>query len=95
MNQIHEQRKKIEQEIHKLESMGGSMAERAKNVRDSTFSRFPMVFVALSTFGLVATLYGFEKVIDQIDIFADNPISILTAGVVTLFLTGSLYKKLT
>ncbi|MCA9360860.1 hypothetical protein KC730_03150, partial [Candidatus Kaiserbacteria bacterium] len=58
------------------------------------FARFPMIFVLLSSFGLVATFYGFEKVIDQIPYFNENPHMILMTGVVVLVLTGALYKKL-
>ena len=94
MSKIADQQKKIEAEMHKLEAMGGSLTGRAKNVRDSTFKRFPFIFMFLSTFGLVATIYGFEKVIDQIDFFSDNPLMVLIVGVAILVLTGSLYKKL-
>jgi len=94
MSSIHEQKQKVEAELHKLETMGGSLTNKAKGVRDSTFARFPVVFVFLSTFGLVATLYGFEKVIDDIDFFAENPYMVLVAGVLTLAITGTLYKKL-
>lgn len=94
MGKITDQQKKIEEDIRILEAMGGSLTGTVKNVRDSTFKRFPFIFVFLSTFGLVATFYGFEKVIDQIDFFSDNPHMVLIAGVATLVLTGSLYKKL-
>jgi hypothetical protein len=95
MNTIQEQRKRVEDELHKLENMGGDLTEKAKGFRDSAFTRFPVIFVFMSTFGLVATLYGFEKVIDDIQFFSENPKMVLVAGVVTLALTGSLFKKLT
>lgn len=94
MNNLQEQQKRIEAEIAKLESMGGQVTNRAKRLRDSTFSRFPILFILASTFGLVATLYGFEKVIDAIPVFADNPWVILLTGLGTLLVTGALYKKL-
>lgn len=94
MTSINDQKVKIEAEIQKLERMGGSMAGKAAKYRDSTFTRFPVIFVFLSTFGLVATLYGFEKVIDEIAFFANNPRAVLIAGIVTLAITGTLYKKL-
>ena len=62
--------------------------------RDTTFGRSPLLFTMLATFGLVATLYGFERLIDKIDLLADNPFILLAIGVLTLILTGSLYKKL-
>lgn len=94
MSTLQDQKQKVEAEIQKLEEMGGSISDHAKRLRDSTFSRFPFVFTFLTTFGLVATLYGFEKVIDQIAFFKDNPITVLIAGIATLTLTGTLYKKL-
>jgi hypothetical protein len=94
MTSINEQKLKIEAEIHKLEHMGGSVAGKAAKYRDSTFARFPIVFVFLSTFGLVATLYGFEKVIDGIPFFSEHPLTVLVAGIITLAITGTLYKKL-
>jgi hypothetical protein len=94
MSQINEQTRKVEAEVKKLEAMGGSVSGRARQWRDSAFARFPVVFVLLSTFGLVATFYGFEKLIDQIDFFADQPLTILLAGLITLTITGTLYKRL-
>lgn len=62
--------------------------------RDSAFSRFPLLFALLGTFGLVATLYGFERLIDKVDWLADNPVVLLGTGLIVLIITGSLYKKL-
>ncbi|MFT7644865.1 MAG: hypothetical protein ACI9BF_000528 [Candidatus Paceibacteria bacterium] len=94
MSNIQEQKQKVEAEIKKLESMGGSLTGHAKRFRDSAFARFPVAFVILSSFGLVATFYGFEKVIDDITYFSENPKMILVAGLVALAFTGTLYKKL-
>ncbi|MDA8611350.1 hypothetical protein N9L18_00600 [Candidatus Pacebacteria bacterium] len=91
---IHQQKEKVESEIKKLESMGHSFSGRLRSARDSAFTKFPLIFVLLSSFGLVATFYGFEKVIDQIPYFIENPQAILITGIGTLILTGALYKKL-
>lgn len=66
------------------------IAEKKQNVLD----RFPLLFTLLGTFGLVATFYGFEHLIDKVDLFSDNPFILLGVGVVTLIFTGTLYKKL-
>lgn len=84
---IYEQKKKIE-------SVGSSVTGKFRSVRDSAFARFPLLFVLLTSFGLVATFYGFEKVIDQIPFFIENPHMILVTGVILLLFTGALYKKL-
>lgn len=60
----------------------------------SVFARFPLIFTLLGVFGLVAVLYGFEGIIDQIDLFADNPFILLITGILVLAFTGRLYKVL-
>ncbi len=62
--------------------------------RDSAYTKFPLLFTLLGTFGVVATFYGFEHIIDGIPILANNPIILLVVGVTTLAITGTLYKKL-
>lgn len=91
---IDDQKKKVEVELKKLEAMGGSFSKRMLGLRDSAFTRYPLVFVLLSTFGLVATFYGFEKVIDNVSYFAKNPHMVLVSGIAILIFTGTLYKKL-
>jgi len=94
MSTIQKQKQKIEAEIRALEEMGGSFGGKAKHVRDSVFVHFPIIFALLTTFGLVATFYGFEKIIDEITFFANHPILVLLAGLLALAVTGRLYKKL-
>ena len=94
MSDLKAQKERVEKEIRKLEEMGGSVGNRAKRLRDSTFAKFPIIFIFLSTFGVVATFYGFEKIIDQIVYFEQNPSMVLVAGLLTLLITGTLYKKL-
>lgn len=62
--------------------------------RESAFERFPLIFTMLGAFGLVATFYGFEGIIDQIDFLNRNPFILLGTGVLTLVVTGTLYDKL-
>jgi hypothetical protein len=62
--------------------------------RESVFSRFPLLFTFLGTFGAIATFYGAEHVIDKIDVLAKNPFLLLSIGIITLAITGTLYKKL-
>jgi hypothetical protein len=69
--------------IHKLEAR-----------RESVYARFPLLFTLLGTFGLVATFYGFEHLIDQSRILSENPLILLAVGISTLIVTGRLYKKL-
>lgn len=62
--------------------------------RQTAIQRFPLLFTLLGAFGLVATFYGFEGIIDRIPVLYENPIILLTLGVATLGITGTLYKKL-
>jgi hypothetical protein len=60
----------------------------------NAIARFPFIFLGLSSLGGVMIFYGFEKVIDQIPVLANNPLSMLLFGFVILVLTGALYRKL-
>lgn len=88
------QTKRLEKEMQKMSEVSSHFRQGAKGLRDSTFTRFPIIFSLLTTFGLVATLYGFEKVIDKIDFLSNNPEILLFIGLLVLAGTGSLYKKL-
>ena len=91
---LHQQKMKVEAEIKLLERMGGKLERKIIHIRNSTFSKHPLVFVLLSSFGLVSTFYGFEKVIDTIPYFTERPHMILIMGIFVLTFTGTLYKKL-
>jgi hypothetical protein len=56
--------------------------------------RFPLLAGLFVTFGFVCTLYGFEKLIDRVDLFVNNPWILLATGLMTLLITGAAYKKL-
>ncbi len=70
------------------------VVNRLTSGRDSAFGRFPLLFTMLASFGVVATFYGFERLIDKSEFLSDNPFILLGVGVLTLILTGTLYKKL-
>ena len=81
-------------DTHKIKDAPAPVISKLVEKREGVFSRFPLLFTLLGAFGLVATFYGFEHLIDSIDPLADNPILLLTVGISTLIVTGSLYKKL-
>lgn len=68
--------------------------ERVVLMRNTYALKYPLVFTLAGTFGLVCTFYGFEKLIDQVDLFVNNPWILVATGVVTLAITGSFYNKL-
>ena len=67
---------------------------KAVDKRTRAENRFPLFFGLLITFGFVSTLYGFEKLIDRVDLFVNNPWILLAFGITTLVVTGAAYKKL-
>lgn len=63
-------------------------------IRESVIKRFPIVFMLAVTFGFTATITGIEQLIMQYDLLHDHPGIMLSLGIGTLVLTGTLYKKL-
>ena len=61
--------------------------------RKAVFQRFPLLFTLLGTAGLVATLHGFERLMDQLGL-SSQPLLLLGVGLTLLVFTGTLYKKL-
>lgn len=70
------------------------VVQRLAEGRNNAVQRFPLLFTMLTAFGVVATFYGFEHLIDQSPWLSENPLVLLGVGVGTLILTGALYKKL-
>lgn len=68
--------------------------EKARQKRESVAERYPLVFALLGTVGLVSTFYGFEKIIDQMPLFVNNPWILLVIGLATLSITGLALRKL-
>lgn len=62
--------------------------------RDSAEAKFPLVTALIVTFGFVSVLYGFEKMIDKVEFFVENPLVLLLIGLATLTISGAVYKKL-
>ena len=68
--------------------------EKIVKERVKVESRFPILITLAATFGFVSVLYGFEKMIDNVDFFVENPVVLFIVGLIILGVTGSLYKKL-
>lgn len=83
---------------HSVDEVVERIVSRTEEVvtpyRRSAFKRFPIIFTLATTFGVVATYFGFERVIMEIVWLNERPVLILVFGVLTLVLTGTLYKKL-
>ena len=68
--------------------------EQIIKIRDTYAQKYPLLFTMSATFGFVATLYGFEKLIDRVDLFVNNPWILLATGLSILLVTGAFYNKL-
>lgn len=64
------------------------------HTRNSAFRRHPLLFALLGTFGVVATFYGFQHILEDIPLLANHPYIALIVGLLILLATGKLYKKL-
>jgi len=68
--------------------------KKARMKRESVAERYPMTFALIGTFGLVSTFYGFEKLIDSVQLFVNHPWILLILGIGTLSVTGLALRKL-
>lgn len=80
--------------MKKQQSLLQREEEQVKKIRDTYANKYPLLFALGATFGFVATLYGFEKLIDKVDFFTNNPWILLGVGVSVLYVTGTFYNKL-
>ena len=77
-----------------LTDIDDKIIEKAKLRRESIAERYPLTFALVGTFGLVSTFYGFEKIIDSIELFSNQPWILLVVGLITLSATGLALRKL-
>lgn len=68
--------------------------QKVSEKREGIEIRYPLLFGLFTTFGFVSTLYGFEKLIDRVDLLINNPWILLATGIITLLITGAAYTKL-
>lgn len=68
--------------------------QSVRKLRDTYANKYPALFALAGAFGIVCTFYGFEKIIDQIELFVNNPWILLATGLITLMITGTFYNKL-
>ncbi len=70
------------------------MIEKIAQERVRVQTRFPILIALSATFGLVSVFYGFEKLIDRVDLFVEHPWILLIIGLSLLAVTGRVYQKL-
>jgi|GEM_PF-1049625 len=81
---------------HHLDTLlkNGQEVDKLFAPRKAVLARFPLLFTLLVTFGLTATIYGFEKLVDRVAYLNDHPFVLFLMGLAILTFTGSLYKRL-
>jgi hypothetical protein len=77
-----------------LDHITTEVFDKLEDRRDRAKKKFPLGFGLLALFGFSFVLQGVNGLIDKFDYLSRNPVISLTAGVLVLFLTGTLYKKL-
>lgn len=77
-----------------LESTAAQLHRLIEKRGRPVFARYPLTFALLGTLGAAAVIYGFEGVVEKTPILSDRPILILSVGLLTLLLTGTLYRYL-
>lgn len=80
--------------IQTLTDKEKTVVNKLAQKKQHVLERFPLLFTLLGAFGLVATFYGFEHLIDKSELLSNNPLILLGIGVFTLIFTGKLYQKL-
>lgn len=70
------------------------LTKKVVKTREDVSKRFPLVIALAATFGLVSVFYGFEKMIDSVDLFVEKPWILFITGLIILIATGTVYKKL-
>ena len=85
---------KPQSKIDRINEQETKILKLLREERQLAKERFPLLYALLATFGLVATLGGFNKVIEQIDWLNNNPFYLIGLGLAILLITGAAYKKL-
>lgn len=70
------------------------IVKKLESRRERLINHFPLWSALAATFGVVMIFYGFEKLIDKVQLFVENPWILLITGLAILIATGTTYKKL-
>ena len=87
-------RKVTKAQIENISKQEEKILNILRSERHRAKKKFPLVYALTATFGLVATIAGFNRVIEKIDFLDSNPFILVILGVGILITTGAAYKKL-
>lgn len=85
----HSKRLSLEALSHRQEKIISLLHEEQRRAKE----QFPLVYALLATFGLVATITGFSKLIDKTEFLKEHPAILIVIGVTVLIITGAVYNK--
>jgi len=80
-----------------LEQAEKSAIELQQAIRKSlhpAHRKYPLLFLFLITFSIAGVFHGFDLFVDTIPFFQTYPLALVALGVLGLFTTGALYKRL-
>jgi hypothetical protein len=84
----------MEDPIRKAENLVRGVHDEAGKYTKPVLKRYPLLFSFLLVFSVAAILDGFRMLAEQIEIFEKHPSLLIIIGIVSLLLTGTLYKSL-
>ena len=80
-----------------LEEVEKSAIELQQAIRKGlhpAHKKYPLLFLLLITFSSAAVFHGFDLFVEDIWFFQKYPLTLVALGVLGLFATGTLYKRL-
>jgi hypothetical protein len=70
------------------------MQESTRRQLHPAYRKYPLLFLFLLTFSVAAIFHGIDGFLDEFTFLKQTPVVLMALGVLGLFITGSLYKRL-
>ena len=80
--------------IQQVEKIVKKVNDGAGKYTSPVLERYPLLFAFLVIFSASAIMHGFNDLISKVNIFDEHPAILMGLGILTLSLTGRLYKWL-
>lgn len=80
--------------IQQIEEIIKEVHNTAGRYTEPVFKRYPLLFSFLIVFSIAAIIDGFRLLTEDIAIFHEHPTFLIAIGILSLLLTGKLYKSL-
>ena len=79
--------------LHHVEKAAEAANRKMKSANRDAFSRYPIMFMLLVVFGIVALDEGIKGIFEDLGLSV-HPGYLLIGGLIILILTGTIFKKL-